>query len=60
MITSSKSNSSGPGEVWYRVVLLKVSPNFYGASLTLTHNLVGIDPKRFHKFSLQKKRRAGF
>ena len=46
----------GPGEVWYRVVLLKVSPDFYGESLTLTHNLVGIDLKRFSKFSLRKPR----
>ncbi len=49
----------GPGEVWYRVVLLKVSPNFEGDSLILTHHLVGLDPKRFSRFSI-KKRRPGF
>lgn len=51
----------GPGEVWYRVVILKVSPDFYGDAMTLTHNLVGIDQKRFSKFSLvRNKRRPGF
>ncbi len=51
----------GPGEVWYRVVILNVSRDFYGDSMTLTHQLVGIDQKRFSKFSLvRKKRRPGF
>lgn len=50
----------GSGEVWYRVVLLKVSRDYQGDAMTITHTLVGIDSQRFSKFSLKKTRRPGF
>ena len=50
-----------PGEVWYRVVILNVSRDFYGNRMTVTHQLVGIDQKRFSRFSIVRKpRRPGF
>lgn len=50
-----------PGEVWYRVVILNVSRDFYGNRMTVTHQLVGIDQKRFNRFSIVRKpRRPGF
>jgi len=41
----------GPGEVWYRVVQLRLSPDFDGDRLTVTHTIVGIDARRAELFT---------
>ncbi len=45
--------SVGPGEVWYRVVEFRLSNDFVGRELTVTHSIIGIDKKRAESFSKQ-------
>lgn len=33
----------GPGESWYRIVEFRLSRNFTGRELTVTHSIIGID-----------------
>lgn len=47
--------TAGPGEVWYRVVEFRLSSDFVGDAMTITHSIIGIDAKRAEAFS---KRRA--
>ncbi|TGN10434.1 LIC11469 family lipoprotein adhesin Lsa20 [Leptospira ilyithenensis] len=39
-----------PGEFWYRVVEIRLSPEFLGDKLTLTHNVIGITKERMLDF----------
>lgn len=41
----------GPRETWYRILELRLSPDFVGSELTLIHTLIGIDKKRAASFS---------
>ncbi len=41
----------GPRETWYRIVEFRLSEDFVGAELTITHTLIGIDEKRAASFS---------
>lgn len=41
----------GPKETWYRIVEFRMSPNFVGDELTITHTVIGIDKKRAASFS---------
>jgi len=41
----------GPGEVWYRVVELRLSRGHVGDALTVTHSIIGIDGERAAAFS---------
>ncbi len=34
------------GQYWYRVVELRTAPNYEGNNVTITHNLIQVDPKR--------------
>ncbi|TGN19986.1 LIC11469 family lipoprotein adhesin Lsa20 [Leptospira idonii] len=38
------------GETWYRVVEIRLSPDFLGDKLILTHNLIGITKERVAEF----------
>jgi hypothetical protein len=38
------------GEIWYRIVQLKLIKGFEGRELTISHDLVGIDVKRYREF----------
>jgi hypothetical protein len=40
-----------PKETWYRVVEFRLSPQFVGKELTITHTIIGIDAKRAASFS---------
>lgn len=40
-----------PAEFWYRVVEFRLSPQFAGEGLTITHTIIGIDKKRAASFS---------
>jgi hypothetical protein len=40
-----------PKETWYRVVEFRLSPQFVGKELTITHTIIGIDSKRAASFS---------
>ncbi len=39
-----------PGETWYRVVELKLSPGYLGNDLIVTHSIIGIDKDRVKDF----------
>ncbi|TGK52753.1 LIC11469 family lipoprotein adhesin Lsa20 [Leptospira bouyouniensis] len=39
-----------PNETWYRVVEIRLAPDFLGDSLVLTHNLIGISRERMLQF----------
>ncbi|TGL87134.1 hypothetical protein EHQ68_11275 [Leptospira congkakensis] len=39
-----------PKETWYRVVEIRLAPDFLGDQLTLTHNLIGISRERMLQF----------
>ncbi|TGK49199.1 hypothetical protein EHQ16_10950 [Leptospira kanakyensis] len=39
-----------PKETWYRVVEIRLAPDFLGDQLTLTHNLIGISRERMLEF----------
>lgn len=39
-----------PRETWYRVVEIRLAPDFLGDTLTLTHNLIGISRERMLQF----------
>ncbi|MDH4128890.1 MAG: hypothetical protein OEV44_09070 [Spirochaetota bacterium] len=41
-----------PGETWYRVVQLKLSSNFVGKSINITHTLVTVSDEVMEKFKL--------
>jgi hypothetical protein len=43
------------GEVWYRVVEIRLAPDFLGDSLSLTHNLIGITKDRVSEFQKSAK-----
>jgi hypothetical protein len=43
--------SVGPGEIWYRVVEFRLSKDFVGRELTVTHSIIGIDRERAELFS---------
>lgn len=43
------------GHVWYRVVEIRLAPNFLGDSLSLTHNLIGITKDRVSEFQKSSK-----
>lgn len=43
--------TAGPGEVWYRVVEFRLSGDFVGDAMTVTHSIIGIDAKRAEAFS---------
>ncbi len=47
----NRAYTVGPKETWYRVLELRLSLDFVGDELTLTHTLVGIDKKRAASFS---------
>lgn len=38
-------------ETWYRIVEFRLDKGFIGNELTLTHSIIGIDPKRAESFS---------
>lgn len=40
-----------PKETWYRVVDFRLSQQFIGKELTITHTIIGIDSKRAASFS---------
>ena len=40
-----------PGQTWYRVVELRIDPDFSGDALDVTHTLIGIDEARSKQFS---------
>lgn len=42
-----------PGETWYRIVELKLSKDFIGSELTVTHTIIGIDQARAEDFTLR-------
>ena len=42
-----------PGEIWYRVVELRMSRNFLGKELEIKHAIVGIDEERMKQFELR-------
>ncbi|TGM34800.1 LIC11469 family lipoprotein adhesin Lsa20 [Leptospira biflexa] len=39
-----------PKETWYRVVEIRLAPDYLGDSLVLTHNLIGISHERMLQF----------
>ncbi|MCW7466700.1 LIC11469 family lipoprotein adhesin Lsa20 [Leptospira levettii] len=39
-----------PKETWYRVVEIRLAPDFLGDTLVLTHNLIGITKERMLQF----------
>lgn len=39
-----------PHEIWYRVVEIRLAPDYLGDELTLTHNLIGISRERMLQF----------
>lgn len=39
-----------PNETWYRVVEIRLAPDFLGDTLVLTHNLIGISRERMLQF----------
>lgn len=41
----------GPKETWYRIVEFRLSKEFVGQELTVTHSVIGIDQKRADSFS---------
>ncbi len=41
----------GPKETWYRIVEFRLSEDFVGKELTITHTLIGIDEKRAASFT---------
>lgn len=41
--------SAGPGEYWYRVVEARISKDFVGDALTITHSLIATDKARMDK-----------
>lgn len=41
----------GPRESWYRIVEFRLSNDFVGKELTITHSVIGIDEKRADSFS---------
>jgi hypothetical protein len=41
------------GESWYRIVELRLSRDFVGSELTVTHTIIGIDQARAEDFSTQ-------
>ena len=43
--------SVGPGETWYRIVEFRLSKEFVGRELTVTHTIIGIDKARADAFS---------
>jgi len=43
----------GPKEIWYRIVEFRLSQDFIGEELTITHTLIGIDKKRAASFSAE-------
>ncbi len=47
----NRAYTIGPKETWYRILELRLSRDFAGSELTLTHTLVGIDKKRAALFS---------
>jgi hypothetical protein len=40
-----------PGRIWFRIVELRVDPDFVGSALTVSHTLIGIDEARKNQFS---------
>jgi hypothetical protein len=40
-----------PGRTWYRIVELRIDPDFSGDALDVTHTLIGIDEARAREFS---------
>lgn len=42
----NRSYTIGPKQTWYRIVEFRLSPDFAGTELTVTHTLIGIDEKR--------------
>lgn len=47
--------SVGPGEVWYRIVELRLSEHIVGREMTVTHSIIGIDKARAEAFSKPRK-----
>jgi len=43
--------SINPRETWYRVVEFRLSPQFEGDGLAISHTIIGIDSKRAASFS---------
>lgn len=39
-----------PGEIWYRIVELKLAPNFLGDQLLVTHSIIGLTDDRVSGF----------
>lgn len=44
--------SIGPKETWYRIVEFRLSKEFVGSDLTVTHTIIGIDKERAEAFSM--------
>lgn len=44
--------SIGPKETWYRIVEFRLSKEFVGPELTVTHTIIGIDKTRAEAFSM--------
>lgn len=40
-----------PNEIWYRVVEIRIAPKFLGDRLTLTHQVIGLDPAKAEDFN---------
>lgn len=47
----NRAYTIAPHETWYRIVEFRLSEDFSGPELTITHTLIGIDEKRAASFS---------
>lgn len=47
----NRAYTIGPKETWYRIVEFRLSEDFIGTELTITHTLIGIDENRAASFS---------
>ncbi len=50
-LCTNQAYKIGPRETWYRIVEFRLSEDFAGKELTVTHTLIGIDEKRAASFT---------
>jgi len=50
-LCTNQAYAIGPKQTWYRIVEFRLSPDFVGKELTITHTLIGIDKERAASFS---------
>lgn len=48
-----------PGEIWYRVVELRMDKDFVGDAFEIKHSLIGLDAARAKEFELKAKKTKG-